>query len=173
MDKNIESDKVNPVSAEVKSSDKNIDPKVAKEETTEIESKRDKLFASISKKINNLIPKGGKEEKKLGAEVEKPAIGKIPLNWKKLLPFSPLLLIILFALYVQIFGKGKPAKENLSLPPTPTYSPYQKFKPSIYADDPQVTKLEEALNVLDREMKTTPLTEGTLTPPVLDFKIDF
>ena len=164
---------------EAKKLNEEINTKAAKDEIEKQESKRDKFFNKLSGKINKVISKEDKEEKKTPKEEEtqeeakKLSIGKIPLNWKKLLPFSPLLLIIAFAIYVKLFQKTLPTREGQTIPPTPTYSPFQKFKPSVYANDPTVIKLEETLNVLDREMATVPLTEDTLTPPVLDFNISF
>ena len=156
-----------------KKKDEFIDPKVAKDETEAELSKRDKFFNQVSQKIRELVSKKTAKVKTVEDIKKNVTVGKIPLNWRKLIPFSPLLIIIIFALYVQLFSKGKPDSTNVNTFPTPTYSPYQKFKPSVYADDPVVIGLEETINVLDREMSTTPLTESTLTPPVLDFVIGF
>lgn len=172
MVKNINSKDVAEI-IDNKKTEESVTPKVAKNEAELEVSKRDKFFSQASQKINELVSKKTPEEKPVESEVTNEGAGKIPLNWKKLIPFSPLLIIIILALYIQLFSKSKLDGANVNTPPTPTYSPYQKFKPSVYADDPVVIGLEETINVLDREMSTTPLTESTLTPPVLDFSIGF
>jgi hypothetical protein len=172
MVKNIESKDAAEV-IDNKKKDESVNVKVAKDEAQDELSKRDKFFNRVSQKIKDLVSKKTAKEKSVEDIKKSTGIGKIPLNLKKFIPLSPLLIIILFAAYIQFFSKGKPGTTNVNTFPTPTYSPYQKFKPSVYADDPVVIGLEETINVLDREMSTTPLTESTLTPPVLDFNIGF
>ena len=55
-------------------------------------------------------------------------------------------------------------------PPVVTYQPYTE---SIYANDPEVLRLDEDINVLGREISTTVLQDSILTPPKLDFNIKF
>jgi hypothetical protein len=59
------------------------------------------------------------------------------------------------------------------LPPVPTIPPFQRFKPSIYADDPVILKLQEDISVLDRELSNTQIKETILEPPSLDFNVTF
>lgn len=56
---------------------------------------------------------------------------------------------------------------------TPTPVPYTPYKPSIYAEDEMVLKMEEDIKVLEKETSTVVLKETSLTPPVLDFDISF
>src|SRR5260221_6686240 len=57
--------------------------------------------------------------------------------------------------------------------PSPTPIEQPQTQPSIYANDPDILKLEEDINVLDREVVGTQLREPTLNAPVLDFNISF
>jgi hypothetical protein len=172
MDKNIIS-KESTEKVDNKKMNEFVNNKVAEDEVEQDLSKRDKFFDRVSQKIKGLVSNKFTKEKPAEEINKSVGVGKIPLNWKKLIPFSPLLIIILFAVYIQFFSKGKTGGVNVATTPTPTYAPLQKFKPSIYANDPVVIGLEETVNVLDREMSTTPLTESTLTQPVLDFNIGF
>ena len=90
--------------------------------------------------------------------------------------FGIIVMVVLIgaALYVK-FIRATPVRQVnvLVTPPTPTYSPYQKYKPSVYAEDPNFKKIDEGMNVLYNEVEHTSLDDQTLTPPSLDFKIDF
>lgn len=57
--------------------------------------------------------------------------------------------------------------------PSPTVGPFRPYKPSIYADDEKVKQMDEDAKVLNRELSTVQLKETILTPPVLDFNINF
>jgi hypothetical protein len=71
----------------------------------------------------------------------------------------------------------KTARQNgeVAIPglPTPTTAPYQPYNPSVYAEDELVLQLEEDIKVLDRELSIVQLKETILTPPVLDFNVNF
>ncbi|HLE48496.1 MAG TPA: hypothetical protein VI819_00475 [Patescibacteria group bacterium] len=92
----------------------------------------------------------------------------------KLVGLAIIVIVIVGAIYVR-FIRTTPIRNETTIvtPPTPTYSPYQKFEPSIYASDPEFKSIEEAMNVLTQEATTTPLKETTLEPPNLDYKIEF
>lgn len=92
----------------------------------------------------------------------------------KLVLLLLLLVMIIAAVYVRFIG-GPPAKKVPILVnvPTPTYSPYQKYKPSIYADDPNFKKLDEGINVLENELKNIVFEEKSLLPPTLDYEVIF
>src|SRR3989344_8892019 len=53
---------------------------------------------------------------------------------------------------------------------TSTPIPYQPYKPSVYAEDPTTLRLEEEINVIERELSSANLRESLLTPPSLDFE---
>ncbi len=57
--------------------------------------------------------------------------------------------------------------------PTPSIAQFTPYKPSIYAEDELVLQLEEDVKVLERELSTSQLKENLLTPPVLDYNINF
>lgn len=67
-------------------------------------------------------------------------------------------------------GKGTGQSQAV---PTPTPVGFQPYKPSVYAGDPEVLKLEEEINILDREVSSAQIKETTLNPPTLDFNINF
>lgn len=141
------------------------------------------LQKKISEKINpnsQEVPK--KEEKKPayeGQQTEKLFDIKdltsnlTPKKIVKLLGLLVLIVAIFGALYVKFIRKT-PIRTTTTLIsiPTPTYSPYQKYKPSIYADDVNFKKIDEGINVLSNEVKNTPLEDRSLLPPSLDMNID-
>ena len=95
---------------------------------------------------------------------------------KKLLRIGVIavLLIVLFYIGSLMLRTFTQNGENGQIAvPTPSVAPFHPFNPSIYADDEQVLQMEEDIKVLDRELSTTQLKETILTPPVLDFDIDF
>jgi hypothetical protein len=47
------------------------------------------------------------------------------------------------------------------------------FRPSKYADDPEILQIEEDLSVLEREINRAILRDNTINPPSLDFNIQF
>jgi len=57
--------------------------------------------------------------------------------------------------------------------PTPTPLNYQPEKPSIYANDDEVLRIEEAIDALEKEISRASLRESGLIPPVLDYNINF
>jgi len=97
-----------------------------------------------------------------------------PKKIVKLLGILVMFLAIVAALYVKYVRKTPvrniPTIVNV---PTPTYSPYQKYKPSIYAEDPNFKKIDEGISVLENEVKNTTLEEQSLLPPNLDFDVVF
>lgn len=86
-----------------------------------------------------------------------------------------LFLIIIFLYIISLFVKNIRENGEIALDglPTPTLVPYLPYNPSVYADDELVLELEEDINVLDRELSTSQLRETILTPPILDFDINF
>ena len=95
---------------------------------------------------------------------------------KKLVRTAIVALLLILLLYIASLFVKKPndvgiiTKDGL---PTPTVVPYLPYNPSVYAEDELVLRLEEEIKVLDREISTARLKETILTPPSLDFDIDF
>lgn len=95
---------------------------------------------------------------------------------KKILRITTIVILIIIFLYIiSLFVKNLKQNGEVALNglPTPTLAPYLPYNPSVYAEDDLVLKLEEDIKVLDRELSTAQLKETILTPPVLDFDINF
>ena len=96
--------------------------------------------------------------------------------FKKIARIVAVVLLLLVLLYiVSLFVKTirQNGEVTVSGIPTPTVAPYIPYNPSVYAEDELVLQLEEDIKVLDRELATAQLKETILTPPVLDFKVNF
>ncbi len=95
---------------------------------------------------------------------------------KKILRITAIIILLLILLYIiSLFVKNlrKNGEVALNGLPTPTLAPYLPYNPSVYAEDELVLELEEDIKVLDRELSTALLKETILTPPSLDFDINF
>ena len=92
-------------------------------------------------------------------------------------------LIVFFLFLLTFIGfriiKLLQVKENgdTTVQPTnnavPTPALYIPRNPSVYADDPEVLKLEEDILVLERELSNTNIKEDRLYPPTLDYNVRF
>jgi hypothetical protein len=84
-------------------------------------------------------------------------------------------LLILVYIGVRIYTLLQEDGENGSpvVYTTPTPVPYKPSKPSVYAEDEFILDLEETLKILEREIAGINIRESTLTPPILDFNINF
>lgn len=95
---------------------------------------------------------------------------------KKLLRFAGaagFLVILLFIGSLVLKTVRETKEQDLVGVPGPTVGPFRPYKPSVYADDEGVLQMEEDAKVLNREVSTAQLKETILTPPVLDFNINF
>jgi len=88
---------------------------------------------------------------------------------------APVILILSVAGFgiAYFMRSDKKVTQGPPLPPVPSIPPFQRFQPSIYADDPVILKLQEDVNVLDRELSNTQIKETILEPPTLDFNVTF
>ena len=130
---------------------------------------------SVTQDIQNLKSFVGKNKEKFLSRIfPNQGIGR-----KFIGIFIKLTLVIIFILTV-VFVATKLFKnvsqngriENgVAETPTPLY--YRPFKPSLWADDPEIKRLDEEINVLEREISGTNIKESSLNPPSLDFDIDF
>jgi hypothetical protein len=97
-----------------------------------------------------------------------------PKKAMKLLGILIILIMIVLAVYVRFIRKTPvryiPTLVNI---PTPTYSPFQKYKPSIYAEDPNFKKIDEGFGVLENETRNITIEEKELLPRKLDFDVVF
>ncbi len=98
-----------------------------------------------------------------------------PKKILKLLILVVLLVLVLMALYVKFIKKGNVRPPDIMIDvPRPTSSDlYQKYKPSIYAEDTNFKKIDEGLSVLQNEAQSVILEEKSLLPPKVDFNITF
>lgn len=123
---------------------------------------KNKLLGTVGESVSPIVAKQGKKFS--------------GLLIKKLLRIGVIavLLIVLFYIGSLMLRTFTQNGENGQIAvPSPSVAPFHPFNPSIYADDEQVLQMEEDIKVLDRELSTTQLKETILTPPVLDFDIDF
>lgn len=140
------------------------------------------IFSDSVRKLNKNIS-GKSDEKKQayeGQQTEK--LYNVTDLTSNLTPRKILKLSGIFVMFLMIVGAvyvryvRKTPVRNISTIvniPTPTYSPYQKYKPSIYAEDPNFKKIDEGISVLENEVKNTTLEERSLLPPGLDFDVVF
>lgn len=171
-----------------------IDPRVGMGSLEDVEKKSPSdvvrgVFEGLFKKV--VLKDGVKNEKKdnstknkepeyEGQQTEKLfQVGDLTRNLtpKKILKMALFILMafmIVAALYVRVFQKTPIKKSPIIVnQPTPSYSPYQKYKPSIYAEDPNFKNLEEDIAVLETEISNTSLEDKALLPPTLDFDVVF
>jgi hypothetical protein len=84
-----------------------------------------------------------------------------------------LLILVFIALKLYNLLPTQSPVQTVTLAPSPTSVPYEPERPSVYAEDPQILKLENDIEVLRRELAGVDIRESTLKPPILDFNINF
>ena len=92
--------------------------------------------------------------------------------------FVVLLLIVLAFVGYKLMNTAQKEEEETNQPGTieditPTPVVYNPPKASVYATDESILKLEEDINVITQEIGSIVLREGQLTPPTLDFNVNF
>jgi hypothetical protein len=96
--------------------------------------------------------------------------------YKKLVKVFFILFFLLILIFVAatLFNilKSKKITEAPVLP-TPSPVPFEPTKPSVYASDESVLKLEEDIDLLEKELVRVSLRDNDLLPPKLDFDINF
>ncbi len=133
----------------------------------------EKLTSKVKEIASPVVSKGMESSNQAASSTK--AFAKTD-KFKKILPivfFLVVLLIIGIAGFMLIKNLGKKENPTIVTGPTPTSADYYPTEPSLYADDPEVLKLEETINQLDREIAGTQLRETTLNSPTLDFNINF
>jgi len=94
----------------------------------------------------------------------------------KIIKILIIFAILLITIYLgkALYEKFKPQEDyNIPSDVSPTPQTYQPYKPSMWADDPEVLLLEEDISVLKQEIGGANIREGRLNPPNLDFDISF
>jgi hypothetical protein len=134
-----------------------------------------KLSANVEKSVEPVVQKGSSKAS---------AFGKANQGFLRTVLkifFVVILLIIVAYIGMQFFkklpggdgGEVTPTPEESTMTVTPTPIVYNPTKPSVYAQDPVVLKLEEDVDVLTREISRTNIKETQLNPPALDYAISF
>ncbi|MFV1917360.1 MAG: hypothetical protein ACC618_02700 [Patescibacteria group bacterium] len=134
---------------------------------------KDKVFGKVTKTVAPVVAKQGGKVKGLNLPFKDIMEGDLV---KKLVRIVLIFFLLIALLYIgsivfRTINQGNDT-DGVVLP-SPTPAPFQPFQPSIYAEDEQVLQMEEDIKVLDRELSTAKLRETILTPPVLDFDINF
>ena len=137
----------------------------------------DKIFGKISSLSSPITSKGAPKIKEIGGSAKNLLGGGFIKKIAKVAGVA-LVIILLLLIALQIVERVRDmgmGEENGIVTTTPSISPgpYIPLNPSVYAEDELVLEIEDDLRVIDREMSTTGLPETTLTPPVLDFDINF
>ena len=138
-----------------------------------------KFSANVNKSVAPVVSKGVQE-----STIKAAAFGKSNQKFLRMafkIFFIAVLLIVVVFIAMQFLKKTPgvtigtatptPAENGPSSTPTPIV--YNPTKPSIYAKDPIVLKLEEDIDVLVREIGGTNIKETQLNPPTPDFGISF
>jgi len=132
------------------------------------------LKGAVGKVIPKAAVKESKESKKTGEKPPLPKKGLPKALVGAVIAVVALLIISsLASKFVSKVREGGKEGEGEEAVPTPTPVGYQRYKPSVYAGDPEILKLEEDVNVLDREVSSAILKDDTLKPPTVDFDINF
>jgi len=133
-----------------------------------------KSLQGVSLKTSPLAEKSAELGGKAVVEA-KELVGKSFLKKLVKVFFIFVFMIILGFIAIKLFktlqenGKEEVKPPEISLTPPP----YQPFKPSLYAQDPEVLQLEEDIGILESELANTTIREETLFPPSLDFDVKF
>ncbi len=129
---------------------------------------------TISSSLQPVIKKGARS----GSGITSSASGLI--DKKFLQRLIKIFLVLLFVMVLLVIGlqlfipDDNNGPSNGSNPEeTPVIPTYQPTFPSVYSDDKEVLKIEEDLNILEREISGTRIDETTLNYPDLDYKITF
>jgi ABC-type cobalt transport system substrate-binding protein len=136
-----------------------------------------KTVSTISKKVEP-VAAGMAQQASQKASMVGTTVSKSPL--KKIVKILVIILLIIILAFVllSIFrlmgnqGKsdGEPGTTSRI---TPTPIVYQPYRPSVYAEDPEIASLELEITVLENELFRSNIREDRLFPPRLDFEIKF
>lgn len=138
---------------------------------------KDKFSANIKKTIAPAI-----SEKMPVVHTAKQSVSSVtsklfdPELLKRLFKILVLILLLFGLFYIgsQIFtAVVRDTEETDDVIPIPSIGQFRPYRPSVYAEDELILKLDEDVKVLDRELSTTQLKETILNPPTLDFDINF
>jgi hypothetical protein len=188
----VKLDKEEPKKVQVEQSQmsisKNSSPQAVQDQGTGEDSvKTDiKIIKSFTKKGTNTLKGMLKPYAQKGGEsvtqTTKAVKGSVDNKFIKIVVRSFIILffaLILFFIAYYLFTRLKEEGDNTSnnnenvvvATPTPIY--FDPYKPSIYAEDPEILRLEEEINILKGEISGITIKETGINPPKLDWEINF
>lgn len=138
----------------------------------------EKTVGGISKKVEPIAATtqqaAAKKNTSVSSKLPKSTFPKVI----KILVIALLVIILIFVL-LSIFrmagqqGGGDSGKPDVTNKATPTPIVYQPYRPSVYAEDPEIASLELDITVLENELFRSSIREDRLSPPRLDFEVNF
>jgi len=130
-----------------------------------------KVFGKATIKIQPSTQKIGKGSAQAAARVAGHGFFTKVVRLSVIIFFLMLIAFIGVRIYSILQNNGENGAATVYISPTPV--PYKPSKPSVYAEDEFILDLEEKLRALEREIAGINIRETTLTPPILDFDINF
>lgn len=130
-----------------------------------------KVFGKATQKIQPSVQKAGKGSPQTAAQIASHGFFVKVVRLFIILVFLMIIIFIGVRIYTILQDDGGNGVTTVYTSPTPV--PYKPSKPSVYAEDEFILDLEEKLRVLEREIAGMSIRETTLTPPILDFDINF
>ncbi len=85
----------------------------------------------------------------------------------------PLIIMVIFVVFLVRLGTSVLPISTANLSPTPTPIPTIEQPVSIWAKDEQVIKAENDLKQIEENLEKVDLKEVGLRPPALDFEVKF
>ncbi len=134
---------------------------------------KDKLIGKVREQISPIISQATPKITSAAQPVKSMFGDKLVKKIGRIVVIAVLLIILLYiaSLFVKnLRNNGEIALDGSA---TPTVAPYLPYNPSVYAENELVLQLEEDIKVLDRELSTIQLKVNILTPPELNFDINF
>lgn len=135
-----------------------------------------KIGGGINQKVSPVIKKGGVDAGKKSAETVSKIVNTGAMK-KIITTFFVIVLIMVLIFIGMNFFKKTPGEEITdeltSSESTPTSPPFVSYKPSVYADDLEIIKLDEEISTLESEFASSDIKETSLNIPNLDFDVSF
>ncbi len=155
-----------------------VEPEALQEDSVATDIKMFKgLVGKGKEKINTLITpfakKGITSATSASTAVRSSVDNKFLKNLVRafLILFFTLILVFIAIYFFRMLKSENGITQTPGVSVTPP--PFEPFKPSVYAEDPAVLKIEEDVNILERELIQTNIREDGIDPPLLDFDISF
>lgn len=130
-----------------------------------------KVFGKATQKIQPSAQKAGKGSPQTAVQIASQGFFVKVVRLFIILVFLMIIVFIGVRIFTILQDDGENGVTTVYTSPTPVS--YKPSKPSVYAEDEFILDLEERLRVLEREIAGISIRETTLTPPILDFDINF